>query len=137
MKHGFLIILCISILSAKVSIGNSDNTNSKLILGYWSFNDKNENFTFYGEYLYKDNGLKEGIAEICMEGKCEKLFFESKWEIQNGFLISSVQKSSSGLLPAGTTIKDEILELNKKTMILLSEDGQEKDIRLEKPKFFK
>jgi len=123
-------------LYAKVAITNSDYTNSKLILGYWSLAMSEDNFTFYGEYLYKDNGTKEGIFEVCTNKKCTLIFFESKWKIKNGFLISSVVKSSSKDLTAGTIIKDKILKLDKKVMILLSEEGKEQDIRLDKPKFF-
>ena len=137
MKKLLLVILFITISSAKVSIENSDNTNSKLILGYWSMSEKGKNYTFYGEYLYKDNGTKEGIFEFCFNQECERTSFESNWEIKNGFLISSVQKSSSKNLPVGVVIKDKIFKLDQKTMLLLSKDGKEKDIRLYKPKFFK
>jgi len=137
MKNLLIVLLLFTISNAKVSMKNSDYTNSKLILGYWSITMIEEGFTFYGEYLYKKDGTKEGIAEVCINKKCEKLTFESNWKIKNGFLFSSVQKSSSEDLPVGIEIKDRILKLDNKVMVLLSKDGEEKDIRLKKPKFFK
>jgi len=137
MKTLLMVLCFIAISHAKISIENTDYSNSKLILGYWSITMIEKDFSFYGEYLYKDNEIKEGIFEICMNKKCEKTSFESNWEIKNGFLISSVQKSSSKDLPVGSIIKDRIIKLNQNIMILLSEYGKEKDLRLKKPKFFK
>jgi len=137
MKNLLIVLLFVTISNAKVSIKNSDYTNSQLILGYWSFTYIEKGFTFYSEYLYKKDGTKEGIAEACINKKCKKSTFESNWKIKKGFLISSVQKSSSEDLPVGIEIKDRILKLDNNVMVLLSKYGEEKDIRLKKPRFFK
>jgi len=136
MKIILFFLSIVVFIHANIVPNNKDEQYGKMILGVWSFQEASHDIRYYGEYLYKNDGTKEGYIEVCERERCIVEHFNSTWEIEDGFLISIVQSSNTEFLPPKLKIVDKILKINKMEMLLHSTSGKEKNTRILKSRFF-
>ena len=122
-----LLAGCSSIATTSVE---TDDLIRKQIVGTWYGNYKWQDQTHSDSWIrassqdrYTADGSVTGMIDYVFPNREERLTYEASWDIESGYLIVEITKSSGGYLSPGTQTKDKILSLSDTTMEVQAEDG--------------
>ena len=137
----YLIFLVLSVFSVSANSNHgSEQSYSTDIVGSWMLMDHGymEAYTI-SLISFTKEGRKCVVAtdySLSSEGQVQTTYWDNKWKLEDGYLITTITKSSSNYTPPGYVIRDKILLLKADELnVLMESDGDykpdiEKHVRL-------
>lgn len=121
-------IVLVTLFSAIVSLqaeAASDADYREKILGQWKQEIVQGPATIKGLDTYNRDGTLIADGMLSLQGQKIPIKLSGVWEIKNGILIATVNKSNvPQMLPVGTVSKDKIVEINQTVFRYKTEDGE-------------
>ena len=120
----FLVTLFSAIVSVQAQVP-SDADYKEKILGQWKQEFVQGPASMKGLETYNRDGTLIGDGMLSLQGQKIPIKLSGVWEIKNGILIATVNKSNvPQMLPVGTVSKDKIVEINQTVFRYKTEDGE-------------
>lgn len=123
MRH--FVLACALLFCANVLHAAEEAEIKKLLPGTWIANIDKDGLKLTGETTFKADGSFSGNASIDHAGQKIKIDVEGTWSVKGDALESKVTKSSTPIMPVGTTTTDKIVEINDKTRKYKDAQGTE------------
>lgn len=124
----FLFFNSMPILAAdnQEKIRLSDTEIRLRIVGIWIVDFKSFNDTaMSGSTSISGDGIFSTIAVIVKGKQKANLIYEGVWEVKDGFLIETVNKSSNPqIVPLGKVTRDYVIRLDENEFVYRTEDGK-------------
>jgi hypothetical protein len=103
----------------------SDAEITKLIVGKWSEEIKEENVTGKGITIYKKDGTFSADGMLMAKGKTITIKGTGTWKVSDGVLIETIETVDPPVKKKGDMTKDKVLSITAKMMKVRTESGRE------------
>lgn len=97
---------------------------ASLILGTWSSDSTLPEGRIQGTTTYSSDGLFEGNMLVHTKRRRIIMRLMGKWQLENGYLVTSLISVTPPLLPLETVYRDQVISINADKIITRNEDGE-------------
>lgn len=129
------LINLIALLSAITPIdaipANADDLFKSRIVGTWrgeyQWQDRRHPESWIkarSEDHYQDNRHVAGTVDYTYPDREAHVRYEARWDVQDGYLVIEVTRSTGSYLKTGTKTRDKIVSLSDRKMELQTEGGE-------------
>ena len=124
MRSLFLIFAFVSI-SGCASLQDYDNRYSQEIDGSWFLQDHGYKDSYTTSLIAFTVGGRKCVIgtdyNLYQSGKTETTYWDNEWTVKDGYLITTITKSSGRYTKTGDKIRDKILLLKSNMLNVLME----------------
>jgi len=117
--------LCLAWSSTEPQTHPTDAEIRQKIVGTWLVDTRLANGnSVVGTEAILVSGVITSKATLTLGDKKEELEFTGKWQVKDGYLIETVEKSNTKRIPIGKITRDKVITLNDKTYVYETESGK-------------
>jgi hypothetical protein len=103
----------------------TDDVIRQRIVGTWMVNLRAPNGnSIVGSDTILVGGTSNSKATLTIGDRKEEIEVSGTWQVKDGYLIGTVKKSNSVLLPVGKTTRDKVLTLDDNVYVFQMENGK-------------
>jgi hypothetical protein len=110
------------LIAVLAGCATSRQRSGALFVGDWIYADKTQRC----RYSFAANGMFRG--EVSYHGATVSRF-TGRWVVNDGALLYTYLTDALGRIPAGTTDRDEVLEVNQDWFLIRAANGEQRRYR--------